>query len=157
MQKLIRILAIVACVLVALSVFAMVVCMPFNTLLGSLLVHSEDILSAMPLTHWPSLVNGLLLFGCTALLIVCCGNKRGGIWLELLVIVAVAVVMPLVSQGLNLWVNRLVNTRGECYAAAYSVSAALANYCMAFARVGSSLAFVVAGMSILFKHMSKER
>lgn len=156
MQKLIRILAIVACVLVAVSLFLMVASMPFKTVLGRLLVSSEQILAAMPLAHWPSLVYGLLLFGCTALLIVCCGNKKGGIWLELLVIVLVAVVLPLASRGMNLWYSWWVNARGEYYGAANSISATLANYCMAPARVGNSLAYVVAGMSILFKHMSKE-
>lgn len=156
MQKLIRILAILALVLVLASLCLMVVCIPFRHFLGSIFYPGAEILDGMPLIYWPAFVNGLALLVCMVPLVICCGNQRGGIWLELVVLAILALVLPLLSEVINIWAAWLFNSHSSIYAAASSVSARIAGYCMAPARLGTVLAYVAAGMSMAFKHMRKK-
>lgn len=156
MQKLIRILAILAVVLVLASLCLMVVCIPFRHFLGSIFYPGAEILDAMPLIYWPAFVNGLALLVCMVPLVICCGNQKGGIWLELVVLAILMLVLPLLSEGIGTLSAWVINARGSAYAAANSVSAKIAGYCMAPARLGTALAYVAAGMSMAFKHMRKK-
>lgn len=158
MQKFIRILAIAAAVLVALSFLLILVSFPLQRVIaGTWLQYPDSILGIMPIFPLDSFVNCFLLLGCMILLVVCCGNKKGGIWLEILVLAAMVLVLPSLSTLLSYVQNIIIAmARGEAFIAANSVASRICAYCMYPGNLGRSIALVVIGMSIAFKHMNKK-
>jgi hypothetical protein len=51
------------------------------------------VIAELPQFPLMSFLSCLLRAGCIGLLIICCGNKKGGIWLEILIIVILAIVI----------------------------------------------------------------
>lgn len=158
MQRFIRILAIVAAVLVAVSLCLLLLSFPLQRFIaGTWLQYPDDMIALLPIFPWVQFMQASLLLGCAVLLIVCAGNKRGGIWLEIVLIGCIAIVLPLVIHLVSLFVNVVQgNFRGSMYIAANSIVSTVSSYCMWPASWGSALALVTAGMSITFKHMSKK-
>ena len=158
MQKLIRIMAIVAAVLVGFSLLLLLVTIPFQRTVGSnLLGYPDAMTEGLPQFPLMAFLFTFLQLGCMILLIVCCGNKKGGIWLEVIVFISLAVLLPLLSQVLepmyNVYVGRM---RGETYLAAKSVVNSICVYCRMPGSLGIAIGYGVCGMSIVFKRMSKK-
>lgn len=159
MQKTIKIMSIVAVVLAAFSLFMLLVTIPFQGLIASgVFGYSGSETGAFPIFPTMPFINCFMRTACMALLIVCCGNKKGGIWMELLVLASMVFVLPAfssaVSQTYNVFVSRAMGLK---YVAANSVASTIANYCLVPAGWGQTIAYVTCGMSIVFKKMSKER
>ena len=158
MQKFIRILAIAAAVLVALSFLLILISIPLQRFIaGTLLQYPDSMLSIMPIFPLDSFVSCFLLLGCMILLVVCCGNKKGSIWLEILVLAAIVLVLPMLSTLLSYVQNIIIaRVRGEAFIAANSIASRIWAYCMYPGNLGRSIALVAIGMSIAFKRMNKK-
>lgn len=158
MQKLIRILAIGAAALIATSLFLLIATIPFQRSIGEFLYGaSDEVLSGLPQIPLLPLLYGFLRLGCVVPLIFCCGNKKGGIWLEIVAFAALCVVIPLLSFFLSpLYAMLIARFQGAASVMAYTTVENIANFCMIPAGLGQSLAYAVCGMSIVFKRMSKK-
>ena len=151
-------MAIVAAVLVGFSLLLLLVTIPFQRTVGSnLLGYPDAMTEGLPQFPLMAFLFTFLQLGCMILLIVCCGNKKGGIWLEVIVFISLAVLLPLLSQVLepmyNVYVGRM---RGETYLAAKSVVNSICVYCRMPGSLGIAIGYGVCGMSIVFKRMSKK-
>lgn len=158
MQKFIRIMAIIAAILVAFSLLLLLVTIPFQRLLTSgLFGYPDDVVSMLPQFPLMAFLFTFLQLGCMILLVVCCGNKKGGIWLEVIVFILLAVVLPALNQFLTPMYNVLINRmQGGAYAAAHSVVNRITGYCAIPGSLGIAIGYGVCGMSIVFKRMSKK-
>lgn len=158
MQKFIRIMAIVAAILVAFSLLLLLVTIPFQRTIGSnLLGYPDTMVGGLPQFPLMAFLFAFLQLGCMILLVVCCGNKKGGIWLEVIVFVTLAVILPALSQVLepmyNVFIGRM---RGETYLMAQSVVNSICVYCRMPGSLGVAIGYGACGMSIVFKRMSKK-
>ena len=91
------------------------------------------------------------------MLILCCGNKKGGIWLEILLLVVLAIVLPIVnSAALNVY-SAFIIRFGAAKSMANSVVSLIASFCCYSADLGQTLAYITCGMSIAFKAMNKKQ
>lgn len=158
MQKFIRVTAIIAVVLVALSFLLLLISIPFQqTIAAKVFGSPHDAVSIMPVVPWVTVTNCIWLLGCAILAVVFGGNKKGGIWLEILVFAAVALVLPMMTALLgNVQNVVMAQARGTSYIAANAVANQIASYCMAPGNLGQSLILTVCGMSIVYKRMSKK-
>ena len=157
MQKFIRVMAIIAAVLVALSLLLLLVSIPLQRFIaGNWLKYPESLMAALPIFPLADFFNCFLLLACVALLIVCCGNQKGGIWLEILMFLMIAVVLPLLNNLLaNVQNVMLGQLRGDTYVAANSAVNNISHYCMASGNLGRCIALATCGMSIAFKRTKK--
>ena len=164
MQKLIRIMAIVATGLMALSLVLLLVSMIFQPLVVDLMAYPEAVKEYLPVIPVDELLSGFLQMICVGLLIICCGSKKGGPWLELTVMVVLVAGWPIVREILSVLFMGLVNIFGFRYgvdigataAMAQTIKGMLTEYCMIPANLGKIIAYVACGMSIAFKHMNKK-
>ena len=158
MQKFIRIMAIAATILVGLSLLLLLIAYPFQNWIVKAIYggYPQLMEGVLPLFPWLDFLFMSLELGCMLLLIVCCGNKRGGIWLEIIFFALFAMVLPGISRIVNpmytLWMNRL----GSAQVVAYSYVNNITSLCSIPSNLGHALAFVTCGMSIVFKRMSKK-
>lgn len=158
MQKFIRIMAIVAAALVGLSLLLLLVTIPFQRMIASnVFGYPDDIVGTLPQFPMMAFLFTFLRLGCMILLIICCSNKKGGIWLEVIAFILLAVVLPALSRFLSpmysVFVNRM---QGSAYVAANSVVNNIANYCSMLGGLGHSIAYGVCGMSLVYKRMNKK-
>ena len=157
MQKFIRTMSIIAVVLVGLSLFLLLFTIPFQRMIAKG-IYGMDLATVGSLPRFPLLpfVFGCLRLGCMVLLIICCGNKKGGIWLEIIVFICLALVIPVISQMVSPVYNNLIGkTMGAYHMAANSIVNSIAGVCLSPAGWGQAIAYAVCGMSIVFKKMSK--
>lgn len=158
MEKRIRTMAVIATILMGVSVFLLVASVPFQRLIArEIFGVSDDVIGILPQFPVMPFLNCMLRAGCVALLMICCGKKKGGIWLELLVLGLLALILPainnLASQGYMVFLGRY----GSAKLAANSVVSQISSYCLTPAGWSSVLAYVACGMSITFKTMSKKQ
>ncbi len=157
MQKTIRILTVVATVLVACSLLILLIMIPFQRMVAmGILGYSESVIAPLPMFPVVPFMKGVIRLICVALLILCCGNKKGGIWMELVILVLMALVVPGAEKILTAEYNLLVAQRGSAYMVASNVVSSISAYCMSPANLGVILAYVCGGMSIAFKRMNKK-
>ena len=160
MDKVIRILAIVATALVVLSLLLMLITIPFQGLIAQyLLGYPEDVLSFLPQFPLAPFLTTLMRLLPVALLILCCGSKKGGYWLEILVFVALVIVLPPLTSFLSTGFSVL---RDYISLSAYmvvsnSVANTISNFCLGPASVGYALAYCTCGMSIVYKVRKMEK
>lgn len=157
MQKFIRIIAIVAAALMALSLSLLVITVPFQRLIATEVYGMEYAASALPQFPIVAFIFCLLRLGCAALLIVCGGNKRGGIWLELVVFFTLLAVLPPLNSYFSTIYTQFLGRMGEYRLAANSCVSMITNFCLQPALWGQALAYAVCGMSIVHKHMSNSK
>ena len=101
-------------------------------------------------------LNLFLLLGCTVPMIFCAGKKKGGIWLEILLFVALVLVLPLISSVLSTGLSVVAgNYRGSSYMAAYSIVNTISGWFTWTAGIGRAITLVACGMSITYKKLSK--
>ena len=156
MSKLIRIVAIVATSLTALSLLLMLVTIPLQPFLAKTVFgYPESMMEGLP--YFPALpvLFCALRLGCVALLLVCCGNTRGGFWPELIVFLALAAVLPTLSTVTTALSTAFLGSQGQVTLVGSSFASHVVSYCLVPANVGQALAYAVCGMSIVFKQMSK--
>ncbi len=158
MQKLIRVTAIIALALLCLSLLLLLVSIPCQRVIASKLYSTiPDVLSLLPIFPLAFFINCFLLTGCAILAVVFGGNQKGGIWLEIIVFILVALALPLLNTVLaNVQNVMLAYVRGDNYIAANTIANQIANMCMWPGNLGRSLMLVVCGMSIVYKRMSKK-
>lgn len=157
MQKMIRILAIIAVILVAFSMLALLISIPLQRVLAAKVFnYPEDMVAYLPIVPFPQLLRCLLLLGCAILVMVCAG-KKGVILPEIILLIVLLFVIPGVNNFLPTLINTwLGQTRGSAYVAANSVANTVSNFCTSPAALGNSLALVVCGMNMVYKKMSKQ-
>ena len=157
MQKVIRILAIVAAVLVCLSLLLLLVTTPFQRLLARTLYGYDDAtIGFLPQLPVIPVLFCLFRAGCVALLAIWCGNKRGGIWLEIVLLACLAVILPGINGLVNaVYTPLLYRMQGVNAMAASNVVNSIATLCLIPGGFGQIIAYVVCGMSIVFKKMNK--
>ena len=153
MQKVIRILAIIAAALGALSTVLLLLSMPFQQLLTEHLYGlSGETLDMLPQFPLIPFIFTMLRTGLMAILIICCGNQKGGIWLEIVICGVLLLVLPaLYALAHTLYTTLVINMRGYAFATAQNVVYTLADRCMTPAGWGQALAYLTCGMSIAFK------
>ena len=156
MQKMIRVLAIVAAVLVALSLCLLLLNFPLQRPIGRAFSYNEQLLGFLPVFPQEQFMRCLVMLLCTVLLAVFAG-KKGIVLPEILLLTVLVLVLPFFSTFGSVALTVARNqVGGGIAAAAESIAKTIANYCMGPANLGNSLALVVAGMSIAFKGMSKK-
>ena len=157
MQKTIKVTAVIAVILVALSMLALLVSIPLQRVLGMKVFNDpEDLVAYLPIFPVSQFLECLLLLGCVILLAVCAG-KKGNVLPEILLIVVMLTVVPFLGGFLSgLLPTLLGNLKGSAYIAANSVATTISNYCMMAANLGNSLGLIVAGMNFVYKRMSKK-
>ena len=157
MDKVIRILAIVATALVVLSLLLMLITIPFQGLIAEYLFgYPEDMLSFLPQFPLMPFLITLMRLLPVALLILCCGSKKGGYWLEILVFVALVIVLPPLTSFLSTGYSVLRDYIISAYmVAGNSVANTISNFCLGPASVGYALAYCACGMSIVYKALSR--
>ena len=156
MQKFIRIMAIVAVCLVGLSLFLLLLTIPFQRMIAmGIYDYPYDVVGILPRFPLLPFVFGCLRLGCMVLLIICCGNKKGGIWLELIVFACLMLVIPGISRIVTPIYTQMATRMGSTYIVANNIVSSIANTCMIPGGWGQAIAYAVCGMSIVFKKMSK--
>lgn len=161
MDKVIRILAIVATALVVLSLLLMLITIPFQGLIAQyLLGYPEDVLSFLPQFPLMPFLTTLMRLLPVALLILCCGSKKGGYWLEILVFVALVIVLPPLTSFLTTGYSFVLNN--TIHHSAYEVVSSsvvniISNFCQVPASGGYALAYCACGMSIVYKALSNRK
>ena len=157
MQKMIKVLAVAAVILVALSLLALLVSLPLQRMLGmKIFNYPEDLVAYLPIFPISQFLECLVLLGCVILLAVCAG-KKGAILPEILLIAVMLAVVPFLGGFFSgLLPTLLGKFKGSAYIAANSVATTISGYCMMPANVGNSLGLIVAGMNLVYKRMSKQ-
>lgn len=157
MNKTIRILTIIATALVACSLLILLIAIPFQRMLAmGVFGYNEYVVAALPMFPLMPFVKCLLRLVFVALLIICCGNRKGGIWMELVILAIMVFAIPGVEKILAAEHNLTLALRGADYVAANGIVSSISAYCMAPANLGMIVAYVSCGMSIAFKRMSKK-
>ena len=157
MQKTIKITAVIAVILVALSMLALLVSIPLQRVLGmKIFNYPEELVAYLPMFPVSQFLECLVLLGCVILLAVCAG-KKGAVLPEILLIVVMLAVVPFLGGFLSTFLLGLMGKfKGDSYVAANSVANMISNYCMMPANLGNSLGLIVAGMNFVYKRMSKK-
>ena len=158
MQKTIRVLAIIATALVAVTLLLLVVSMPFQGVIAKeIFNYPPYVIAELPKFPLMSFLSCLLRTGCIGLLIICCGNKKGGIWLEILIIVILAIVLPVMDNIASQLYTVVLGRYGSEKIMINSLITQIANYCAYPSGLGHVLAYITCGMSIAFKTLSKKQ
>ena len=157
MQKTIRVLAIIATLLVVLSMILLAGSTLFQRVIAKGSDVSAEVMSMLPMFPLLPFLQWLLEAGCIALLIICCGNKRGGIWLEILVLVALIVIKPVIFEIAQVSRAVYLGRLGDDKVAADAFVSNISRFCTKPGSWGHALACIVSGMSIAFKVMSKKQ
>lgn len=156
MQKTIRILAIIAAILVALSFLLLLISIPLQRTIGKTMSYNEELLSFLPIVPMEQFIRCLLMLLCTVLLAVFAG-KNGVMLPEILLLAVLVLVIPFFSSFYSAAMTiARSQVGGGITIAAEGIVNTIARYCMIPAGLGNSLALVVAGMSMVHKHMSKK-
>ena len=156
MQKFIRIMAIIATALAGLSLLLILISIPFQRTFAQALSTSDGILDVLPQFPVIPFIFTFLRFGCIALLLICCGKKNGGIWLEIAVFAALVLVLPL-ANFISSWAytTTIARLAGSVYIAATSSISTLTSWCSVPLTLAVAIAHAACGMSIVYKKMSK--
>ena len=153
MKITIRVLAIVSAALMGLSLMLLLGLFPFQGGFAQLFLNCpEEIVNVLPIFPLVPFLNCLLSTVCVALLILCCGNKRGGIWLELVVLGCLIIVLPVINYVASMvYVRAVANPGGVFRISAENTVSQISNICLIPSGLGRALAYVTCGMSIAYK------
>lgn len=158
MQKVIRIIVIAATVLTGFSLLLLIAVTPLQGEIARIVYNAPaDIMAFFPQFPLDSLIVCFLQVVCVALLIICCGNKKGGIWPEILMLVLLAVVLPAISAIISAISPVFLSRFGAAFLAVHSIVSKISSICLGPSYLGIMLASVACGMSIALKTMSKKQ
>ena len=158
MQKTIRILAIISAVFVGFSLVLLLVSLPFQRVLAQALDYSEVSIEVLPMFPLVPFLICLLKMVCVVLLIICCGNKKGGIWLEILIFAVLVIGLPFINTAASTVYNIFVGRfGGSAKLVANSIVSQISAFCCYPSNWGQALSYLTCGMSITFKVMSKKQ
>ena len=160
MQKLIRILSILCLALMVISLVLTVGCILLQKPLIDL-IYGKSVATAPMAVPVSPIVYSLLSILTFGLLCLVAGNRRIGIWADLILLSANALVLP----GMNFALSLVQNLAGTAMANARGVAAIVANsavnnfctYTMLPGGLGMRLTLVVCGMSIVLKLLEKRQ
>lgn len=157
MQKTIRITAIIATALGGSALILLLVSIPLQGVIAPIFISSSEVIEALPKFPLVPFFSCLLRTICIALLIICCGNKKGGIWLELLILTLLIIALPLFNDIASHIYNVFIGKYGSITLAANSIASNISYFCMIPSNFGRAVACISCGMSIVFKAMSKKQ
>ena len=155
MKKLLKILTFVATGIVGASVMAVLLCYVCRGPLMELFFRNGmELPLAIPVANAVTLVGQLggLLWLC-----ICIGDRRFGIWAELLAVGWLGALLPGLAQLLS-WLQSVLVSRGlgTQHMLAYSYMTTLWSYATIFNGVAVTLALVICGWSMASKWMKQE-
>lgn len=157
MQKFIRILVIIATVLVGISFSLLFISILFQLPIAKYYNYPNEAIGLLPQIPVAQILICFLRLVCVALLIVCCGNKKGGVWMEIILFVLMLTLLPLIDVSAPTIYNKMiVYLRGTYFIMANNISNSIASYCLIPANIGLIISYFACGMSIMFKHMNKK-
>lgn len=153
MKKLLKTLSFISLVIIGLSTMAVMLCYVFRVPLMELFFHrGRELPSVIPVANAVSLLGQL---GAMIWLCICVGNRRFGIWAELLATGWLGAVLPGICRVLS-YVQTLLLGRnlGTDYMIAQSYMNSLWSYATIFNGVAVALALMVCGLSMAQKRLS---
>ena len=156
MKKLLKILSFISLGIVGASVMAVLLCYVYRVPLMELFFHTgRELPVVVPVANAVSLIGQL---GALIWLCVCVGDRRFGVWAELLGAGWVAVLLPGLCRLLS-WCESLTAGRalGSEYMVASSYMNILWSYATIFNSVAVSVALVACGCSMASKVIDKKR
>ena len=154
MKKLTKTLSFISLGVIGASCMAVLLCCVYSKPLMELFFHrGEELPTVIPVA------DAVLLLGHLAAMIwlcVCVGNRRFGIWSELLAAGWLGAVLPGAYQMLAYVQSILLGkAMGTDYMIAQSYMSNLWNYATVLNWVAVAMALVVCGLSIASKHFEK--
>ena len=140
------------------SFILLVLSIPFQELIAiHILGYSSKMVDYFPQIPVTQLLSCFLRLICVSLLIACCGNKKGGLWLEIIILVSLIFVIPSVNLVTSfVYPKVILHLQGISAYAAYSEANTFATFCLIPSNLSIPIAYVACGMSIAFKRMSKK-
>lgn len=156
MKKLLKILSFISLGVIGMSCMAVMLCYVFRVPLMQLVFHrGAELPVVIPVANAVLLVGQL---GAMIWLCVCVGDRRFGIWSELLAAGWLGVVLPGICRLLS-YVQSLLLTRsmGSDYMIGMSYMSSLWSYATIFNSVAVALALVVCGFSMAQKRIASMR
>ena len=154
MKKLLKIVPFASLGIVASSVLAVLLCYVFRVPLLELVYHiGRETPVVIPVGNAVSLVGQL---GAMIWLCVCIGNRRFGIWAELLAVVWLSVVLPVIGRIMDVLQSMMMNRLlGAEYVAANSYMNLLWSYATIFNGVAVAAILVACGFSMADKRIAQ--
>lgn len=154
MKKLLKILSFISLGIIGVSAMAVLLCYVFRVpLLELFFHHGRDLPVVIPVANAVSLLGQL---GAMIWLCICVGERRFGIWAELLAAAWLGAVLPGICRVLAYVQNLLVGrTMGHDYLIAQSCMNSLWSYATIFNGIAGALALVVCGLSMAEKRKIK--
>lgn len=151
MKRLIKNLTFISLGIIGASVMAVLLCCVFRVPLMELFFNrGQELPAVIPVANAVTLVGQL---GAMIWLCICVGNRRFGIWSELLAVGWLAVVLPAISRMLAYGQNLLLGQNlGTEYMLAASYMSNLWSYATLFNGVAVAMALVVCGLSMADKY-----
>lgn len=152
MKKLLKTMSFISFGVIGLSGMAVLLCYVFRVPLMQLFFHNgAELPTVIPVANAVSLVGQL---GAMIWLCVCVGDRRFGIWSELLAAGWLGAVLPGICRILS-YVQSLLWTRsmGSDYMIGMSYMSSLWSYATVFNSVAVALALVVCGLSMAQKRI----
>lgn len=157
MQKAIRVFSIIATSLAGLSLLLLLLTIPLQSALAGLLYNaSSDVLALLPQIPVSQLIFIFLNFALILLTIFFCGKNNVGIWFDILTVCALAFILPSINTFGSIIGNLFSVPLGSNQLAINNIISAIANYCLLPGNLGIIITYMVCGMSIAFKQMSKK-
>lgn len=154
MKKLTKILTFISLGIIAASVMAVLLSYVYRVPLMELLFHrGQELPMTIPAAGAVSLVGQL---GAMIWLCICVGDRRFGIWSELMAAGWLSVVLPAIVRVLSYVQTALLGrAMGTDYMLALTYTNNIWSYATAFNGIAVALALLVCGLSIADKHVAK--
>ena len=153
MKKLMKILTFISLGIVATSVLAVMLCYVYRGPLMKLFFQAGmELPTVIPVSNAVVLTGQL---GAMIWLCICIGDRRFGIWAELLAAGWLAVVLPVISRLLSYLQVMAGRALGTDYLLAQNYMSNLWSYATIFNGVAVALALVVCGASMAERHILK--
>lgn len=154
MKKSIKVLSYISMGILVASVGAVLLALVFRETLLQYIYWYEDLAVVLPLGGVVSLV---LRLGAVGLLCFCAGERRFGIWVEILIASVLAAAVPFLRWLLSLLQTTVLGrVMGNDYMLALGGIDLLWNYATCLTGVAVALALLVCGMSLADKLLGKK-
>lgn len=159
MQKAVKATTIISIVLIGASLTLLLVSIPFQrTIAYKLFGYSPEAMVRLRLPQFPVIPFSfcLLRAGCVALLFICCNNRKTSIWLEILIIIILAIILPSINTISSTVYSMYAGRLGVEFSQGHSVVSQISAFLLGPSGYGTALAYVTCGMSIASKTRRKQ-